>query len=240
MAEQANLGAFNPSLDTVACQGYFEGWSDANFQLTNDTALNVTNAGNIISMPYVGTYTWAASPGEIANYKYVVNNGSADSYESVGTANADPADNQDNRFFANPTSALSLPLVSFDDISYSKTVTNSVVFEVDMSVEVLSGNFTNGVSTVAIRGDFINGWGETEMTELPPPNTNIYATTNVYVVAAGSQEYFKYYIDAGSQWERLADNRSLTFLGQNGTFTDGTSVFQQRLIGGCYFPNPAS
>ena len=49
-------------------------------------------------MPYVGTYTWAASPGEIANYKYVVNNGSADSYESVGTANADPADNQDNRF----------------------------------------------------------------------------------------------------------------------------------------------
>lgn len=226
MAEQIHLGNFNPQTQSVACLGYFEGWSDANFTLVNNPANNVTNGGVITSMPYSGTYTWAASPGEIANYKYVYYTTSGDdTYESVGTANADPADNQDNRFFAQPTTATTLPTVSFDDQPFSNTVTNTVVFEVDMSVEVLTGNFTNGVSTVALRGDVINGWGETEMTELPAPNTNIYATTNTYVVAAGSQEYFKYYIDAGSQWESLANNRSLTFLSQNGTFTNGPVFF---------------
>jgi hypothetical protein len=232
MAEQANTGAFNPASDTVACQGWFEGWSDANFPLTNDTALNVTNNGNITSMPYVGTYTtWAVSPGEESDFKYVYNNGS-DVYEGVAAANQNP-DGSGNRYLAN--AAGTLPLVNFNDQLYSKTVTNNIVFELDMTVQVLNGSFTNGIDTVAIRGD-LNGWGEDEMVEQAAPNTNLYTYTNTYIDGAGAEHYFKYYIDQSSDWESLSGsdqtggNRFLFLAGTNGTFTNGPVYFNDLSI----------
>ena len=65
MAEQVSTGAFVPASDTVACLGWFEGWSDANFPLANNPANNVYQNGNLVSMPYTGTFTtWSVSPGE--------------------------------------------------------------------------------------------------------------------------------------------------------------------------------
>jgi hypothetical protein len=229
MAEEANIGNFNPNTMSVYCQGWFEGWSDANFQLFPNTAAFVTNVGNIVSMPYTNTFTtWAASPGEQSDFKYVYNNGS-DNYESVNATNQNPSSG--NRFFFNVTN-LTLPTVFFDDLAYSKTVTNTIMFEVDMSVQVLSGNFTNGVSEVEILGDpSINNWTFTPLTEEAAPNTNIYYTNCTIVGAAGEAVQFKYYNPVpgpGGTYENPAaanlypdsDNRYLTLAGTNGTFTN--------------------
>jgi hypothetical protein len=204
MAEQLHLGNFNTS-DGVFCQGNFEGWSDANFPLTNNPALNVTNAQGIVtSLPYQGTYTtWLVSPGEESDFKYVYNDGT-DHYEGVSAGNANP-DGSGNRFFMNEPGAI--PIVSYGDAPFSDTVTNNVTFIVDMSVQAAVGSFNaaNGANTVEIHGDY-NGWGPgTTMTNNPSdPNLNHFYFNWQYIGGQGSLAYFKYVIQPGTQWENVS------------------------------------
>lgn len=226
MAEQLHLGNFNTSMG-VYCQGSFEGWSDANFPLTNNPALNVTNSqGFITSLPYQGTYTtWAASPNAAAEFKYVYNNGS-DVYEAP--INGDP-DNNNNRFFQNSTQTL--PLVSFSDIPFNNTVTNTVTFIVDMSIQIYTGNFIPSSDTIQIFGDYNNWASGTVMVNTNAADTNLYYFTTQYVGGAGSHVYFKYQIDPGSDWENpaasnlIGGNRFFTLGSTSGTYTDGPVYF---------------
>jgi hypothetical protein len=226
MAEQLHLGNFSTN-DNVYGLGSFEGWTDANFPLTNNPALNVTNGeGTVTSLVYEGTYTnWGASPGAAAEYKFVYNNGS-DQYESPTTG--DP-DNNNNRFFMNEPQ--SLPLVAFSDIPFADTVTNNVTFVIDMSVQEDVGNFNAAANTVEIHGDY-NLWGNgTTMLNTNANSPSLYYTTIQYVEAAGQEAYFKYVIQPGTQWENVSaansigGNRHLNLLSSNGTFTDGPVFF---------------
>jgi hypothetical protein len=190
----------------VYCQGSFEGWNDS-FPLTNNQALNTTNAqGFITSLPYQGTYTaWSASPGAAAEYKFVYNNG-ADNYESPLTG--DP-DNNQNRGVLN--TAQVLPLVNYSDVPFSSTVTNNVTFIVDMSVQEALGNFNPATgSYIEIHGDY-NQWGSgTTLTNSPSDtNTSHYYFNWQYIGAQGMQVYFKYVIQPGTQWEDVSDSNSI-------------------------------
>lgn len=220
MAEQLNTGAFLPQNgNTVYCQGSFEGWND-NFQLTNNPALNVTNNGNVISMPYQGTFTtWAASPGAAAEYKFVYNNGS-DVYESP--TSGDP-DNGQNRFFFNE--AQTVPKVWFSDIPWVPNVTNQVTFIVDMSVQAGLNNFSvaNG-NSVELHGTIFNNWGGgTTMSNSPSdPDLNHFYTTATLVGGPGLPGgYFQYVIQPATEWESAVGNRT-AYLGlTSGPITNG-------------------
>ncbi len=228
MAEQLNTGAFNTSYP-VYCYGYFQGWNNS-FQLTEGSP--VIQNGNIVSLPYTGTYTtWSASPGGANEYKFVYNNGGT-VYENPTTG--DP-DNGQNRFCFNEPQVL--PIVWFSDVKYSKTVTNVITFEVDMSVQILNGNFTNGTSTVYLQGDF-NNYAGPAMTEEAPPNQNIYYYTQTIVDAAGALHLFKYQIapwtgNSEGIWETPSaaneypgtQNRFLYLTGANASYVNGPVFF---------------
>jgi len=189
MAEQLHIGNFAIG-DPVYCEGSFEGsgW-DQTFALTEGTP--VLQNGNIISLPYTGTYsTWSASPGAAGEFKYTYVNGSGTQWDNPTTGDPDTG----NRFVLNVAGAL--PLVNFSDVPFSNTVTNNITFEVDMSVQVLNGNFTNGTSVVSLEGDFNNYANSTPMIEEAAPNTNIYYYTQQIIDAANAIHQFKYQIQA--------------------------------------------
>jgi hypothetical protein len=225
MAEQLYLGNFNVT-NTVACQGSFEGWSTANFPLTNNPAQNVTNGqGYVTTMPFAGTYQVTNSPGAMAEYKFVYNNGS-DHYEAPlhGTPQ-----NSGNRFFFNVPQVL--PLVNFSDAPFSNTVTNNVTFIIDMSVQLYTGSFDPVADTIQIFGDY-NNWGPgTTMVNTNAGATNLYYTTIQYIAGAGSDVFFKYQINPGGIWENpaasnlIGGNRYYTLAATSGSFTDGPVYF---------------
>ena len=180
MSEQINVGNFNPSSDSVYIQGNYLGWSD-NSQLTNDPSIIVTNSqGLVTSNVYVGTFPFQLASNAQSEFKYVYNNGN-DSYE--GPAIGDP-DNNNNRFLNNQpvNGAQVLPIVYFSDTPLSKSVTNTVTFQVDMSPLTAGGGFQpNSGAYIVIAGGF-NGWnnggnqaGSWQLTDNPnAANTNIY------------------------------------------------------------------
>ena len=190
MAEQANIG-FNQSM-TVAVSGSFEGtgWSQS-FILTNDYVHNVTNAGQITSMPYGGFCpVWnynnhnnpdngspCTSPNAIGEYRSTWNG----NYETVsGSETLQPADPDagNNRFVINKTQVL--PLVMFSDVPFVPNVTDNVYFVVDMSVQAELGNFyTSTENAVYIDGNIpqFSSWANPGylMTNNPgDPDTNQY------------------------------------------------------------------
>ena len=76
----------------------------------------------------------------------------------------------------------------------------TVTFSVDMSRQVASGNSTNGLNTVTLRGNF-NNWGETAMAPNPDPDTNIYSTVldlPFYPLGASCSTEYKFYSSAPS------------------------------------------
>jgi hypothetical protein len=226
MAEQLHLGTFNTSYPVYA-YGSFGNWAVNPLILTNNPALNVTNAqGYITSFPYQGTLTtWAASTNAAAEFKYVYNNG-GDVYE--GPATGDP-DNNNNRFFVNTPQTL--PLVSFSDTPFSNTVTNDVTFIVDMSIQTYTGNFLPASETIQIFGDYNNWASGTVMVNTNANNTNLYYFSTTYVGGAGSHVYFKYQINPGSDWENpaasntIGGNRYYTLAATTGSFIDGPVYF---------------
>lgn len=233
MAEQLHLGNFNPNTMNVYCQGSFEGWSDANFPLTNNAALNVTNGeGYVTSMPYQGTFTtWTACSNAAAEYKFVYNNG-ADVYE--GPTTGDP-DNNNNRFFVNASNQ-TLPMVSFSDKPFNNTVTNNVTFIVDMQVQEFYSAFNPNTQQVEIFGDYNNWNGGTVMANTNPANTNLFYTTIQYIGGAGTPQYYKYQIDPGGNWENPAASN---LIGGNRYFDLG-STSGNLVVGPVYFSDQSS
>jgi hypothetical protein len=238
MAEQANLGAFIPGTGEVFCFGWFggSGWSEGNLQLFPNTAAFVTNNGQVVSMPYTNTLTsaWGAL-GEVSNFKYVYNNetGNGDAYEGVASINQDSADGSGNRFVANVPN-LVLPLVNFGDVAFSPVVRDTITFQVDMSVQVLTGNFVNGSSSVALLGDpSINNWSFTTCTEEAAPNTNVYDVVFTIVGAPGQQCQFKYFNQTTSTYENPSAaneypgsaNRFVTLPASGGTYAQTNYAF---------------
>lgn len=199
MAQQINLGAFDPNNPghLVYARGAFNGWGTS--QLTNDpTILRTNQFGLVSSNVYTGTFDVATSPGAVMNYKFYYYNG-GDQWENPASVNLDGTGNR-----YSPNAAQTLPIVYFSDSPYAPVATNAVTFQVDMSAKILTGAFVPGTTPIDVRGSF-NGWsgGTNPLTNNPAaPNTNVYSTVITIIDGVGSVEAYKFTYDSGgTQWE---------------------------------------
>jgi hypothetical protein len=207
MAQQINVGAFDPNSSTIWPKGTFNGWGTWDAMTNNPTILRTNQNGLVTSNVYVNTYTVTASPGETMDFKFFIDTGSR--YETPAVGTGDPSDNN-NRFInltEGPTQAF--PLVFFSDLPYAPVATNDVTFQVDMTAQVLAGNFDPAVGTVELRGVF-NNWGPPNgsqilcTNDLTAPNTNIYKTVVSVANGIGALQGYKFWA-SGPGWESSSD-----------------------------------
>jgi hypothetical protein len=161
------------------------GWGDG-ADLTNNPALS-GDATNIYStvLPVSG------SPGATSGgYKFRANSGWEDT--SIGW----------DRTFTIAGGDQVLPVAYYEDRPPGPMTNANITFRVDMTPQVLTGGFTNGVSAVTISGR-INGWsGGDPMTNNPALSgyaSNIYSTTIPLTDTVGDWQRFKFRADGG--WE---------------------------------------
>lgn len=213
MAQQINIGAFDPNTSTVYSRGFFNGWGTAN-AMTNDPSIRTTNQfGLVSSNVYVAAVDITGSPGQTVDYKYYFDTGAT--WESPTPGTGDPADNN-NRFFNLPTNAAPLPIIYFNDAVYAPKATNATTFQVDMTAQVLNGNFDPTTGSVELRGNF-NGWGTPQILCTNNPaaaNTNIYSVVVSLVDGIGAREQYKFWstVPVNSGWETMADNRTMSIV----------------------------
>ncbi|HKW30677.1 MAG TPA: hypothetical protein VJT54_15180 [Verrucomicrobiae bacterium] len=197
MAQQIQLGVFNPNTMTVEAIGQFVGWADSAAILTNDPTILRTNQFNLVtSNVYVGTFPnagAAGSPGSVSEFKYRITGGL---YESVSKLNG-IAQNNENRFCFVLSNAQTLPIVLFSDAPYAPIGTNTFTFAVDMSVQTWNGTLAAN-QQVYLQGDF-NNWSSQLCTNNPSAgNTNIYYATAIITNGYGATTQFKFLNGAGN------------------------------------------
>lgn len=214
MAQQINLGAFDPNTQSVYARGTMNGWSSS--ELTNDPSIHTTNQfGLVTSNVYVGTLDTYASPGAAQAFKFFFNNG-ADQWEGPSAVNSNDGG---NRYFDNVNQTL--PIFYFGDQPYAPIVTANVKFQVDMSAQVLSGAFDASQDSLTVRGEF-NGWSSTTDVCTNDPaasNTNLYSAVVQITSGVGANKQFKFGFTTptGNVWEQPAP--STPQLGGNRYFT---------------------
>jgi hypothetical protein len=216
LAQQINTEAFDPLSSTAQARGLFNGWGTTAIAQTNDPSILRTNQfGLVTSNVYVGTYEIVGSPGQTVDYKYYIDTGA--SWDSPAPSTGDPVDNN-NRFFnlgTGPTQAV--PIVFFNDSPYSPVATNDITFQVDMTAQILTGNFDPSSGTVELRGDF-NGWGTPQILCTNDPaalNTNVYKTVVEMKDGVGAMHSYKFFasVPVNGGWETMADNRTVVIIG---------------------------
>lgn len=215
LAQQVNVGAFIPGTSIAYVRGNFNGWGLAN-ALTNDPSILRTNQNGLVTANvYVGTYPgFLGSPGQTVDYKFYIDTG--DKWEAPNHLTTDPDGNNYNRFLNLPTAdgTLVTPIAFFNDQPYAPVATNAVTFQVDMSAQVLAGNFDPLTGTVEVRGNF-NSWGGTKIycTNNPAAtNTNLYTAVVTVVDGLGATEQYKFWasVSENGGWETMAGNRTFT------------------------------
>lgn len=229
MAQQINVGVFNTNTMTVEVQGQFESWYTGD-TLTNDPSILRTNQFNqVTSNVYVGTFLMAGSPGQIQEFKYVIQ--PIGDYEYPSSVDG-LSDNNNNRFcFEGPnnSSSQTLPIVFFSDAPYAPIGTNTYVFSVDMTIPALTGALSN--QQVSLQGTF-NGWSSTVCTNNPSAsNTNVYSAAVTITNGVGATEQFKFLLGANYEanpTHTYPGNPSILGGSQNREFIDiastGTNV----------------
>ena len=210
MSSQASLGNFDPVTDTVVVAGNpLNNWSTAASPLTPSPA--DTNI-------WVGTFDISSTAGSSVQYKYVMNTSKAG---LIWEGNVGSGGGTGNRTFTLQAGSQTLPLVYFNNVTNSTTVSNAITFQVNMSVQTTLGNFDPASGTVTIAGEF-NNW---TTTATPLTNstidTNIWFTTLVLVGADASTVSYKYVMNG--TWEANnvgpggSQNRSVTLARTNQT-----------------------
>ncbi|HEY1787208.1 MAG TPA: hypothetical protein VGJ73_03590, partial [Verrucomicrobiae bacterium] len=178
MSEEIELGHFVPGTSQLDVRGSFNGWGNAGNYLTNNPAIVVTNypTGVIESNVYVGTFPIttgaeiSGTPATNAFMEWKAVEDPSGSWESPGPTDANDAG---NRFFTDNNNQ-TLPVVSFNDLTYSPLAT--VTLNVDMSGPITyDPNYMP--NSVTVWGTFNNWANGVNMTSNPSPNNNIYSTT---------------------------------------------------------------
>jgi hypothetical protein len=198
MTAQVQVGNFltGDAIRVTGASAALTGWG-AGVDLTNNLALS-GNASNIYSA-VIGIQGVPGARG--GDFKFRMNNG----WEETAIG--------DNRNFTITGGDQVLPLVYYFDQPPGAITNANVTFQVDMSPQVISGGFTNGVSAVTVSGLF-NGWSAgTPMINnpaLPGNASNIYSATIAIANPAGSvptttvglPNRYKFRADSG--WESAA------------------------------------
>jgi hypothetical protein len=191
LAQQIHIGNFNTNVSTVEVRGVWENWTGGQCPLTNDpTILRINSYGQMSSNVYVGTFPISGSPGQQEDYKFFINSGPG--YESLSGPDTDPY-NKNDRFCLLATQTN--PIVFFNDAPYAVVATNTVTFQVDMSVEMLRGLFNPPADSVYVRGDF-TAWvtGQVLCTNNPEAaNTNVYSAVITITNGVGSTNQYKFW-----------------------------------------------
>ena len=200
MSVQIGNSTFNPSGgDTVYVQGTFNGWNPF-IQLFQQ------GSSSVFTNSFVDT---TEANGGVTKYQYVRRPfGGSDVYETSADFNLRAA-----RLPSVSGGSVTPPTPFFNDAAVHTT--NSVTFQCDVSQQIALGNFTNGTSTIEVRGNF-NGWGSAAnllTLDQTIRRTNQYGlvTSNVYVTTIsgvnastnGAMD-FKYVIQPGLQWDSPA------------------------------------
>src|SRR5881394_2594034 len=145
MSAQTSLGHFNPATDIVVLAGdAINSWSTSASPLTSSAA-----DPNI----WQGTFDVSGSTGTTVQYKYVMSTSGG----LVWEGNVGPGGGTGNRTFSLGGGAQSLPLVYFNNVTNSTSVTDLIIFQVDLSVQTALGNFDPASGTVNLAGEF-NAW----------------------------------------------------------------------------------
>ena len=213
LAQQINVGNFDKNTSIVYPKGTFNNWGAFDPMTNNPAILRTNQNGLVTSNVYVNTYLVTCSPGQTMDFKYYIDTGNR--YESPVSGAIDPADNN-NRFLNTGDGApLTLPLVFFSDLPYAPVATNVLTFQVDMSAQVLNGNFDPFTGTVEVRGSF-NGWGSTATYCTNDPfalNTNLYTAVVTVVDGLGVRQEYKFWasVPVNTGWE-TSPNRSFTMI----------------------------
>ena len=177
----------------VEARGAFQspdGWTGG-FTLTNDPSGAKPNV-------YSGTYLITNTmPGSAVSYKF---------YAVGPTWENDP-----NRTFTMPSTATSLPVVYYNNLPPDVGPV-PVTFQLDMSVQAITGAFDPAVDLVVARGTFGAGWSGTTFTLTNDAvKTNLYVGVYVVAHAPGTTESYKFVMvkPGGDKWEReAAGNRT--------------------------------
>ena len=209
MAQQINLGFFDPATDFVAVRGDFNGFGNLDMMVNDPTILRTNQFGLVTSNVYVATLSINASPNASETFKFWNSDAAAPGtgWESPGVANANP-DHDGNRFFFSTNQTL--PIVFYSDAPFAPVATNVVTFQVDMSA-LAGGIFQPGLDTVDVRGGF-NGWvsGASICTNDPnAANTNIYSVQATVIDGVGATEQYKFTysgpnVPNGLSWDQPA------------------------------------
>ncbi len=206
MSAQIALGNFDPNNDAVFVAGDpINAWSTSSSPLASSST--DTNL-------WVGTFDVQADAGATVSYKYVLNTANGTVWEgNVGTTGGNG-----NRTFTMPATNETLPVVFFNNVTNSTSVTNLVTFQVDMSVQTALGAFDPTSGMVNLAGEF-NNWSTSAT-----PLTNSATTPNVWTAtvsltgADASAVAYKYVMNGtweGNVGPGGTQNRSLTLARTN-------------------------
>jgi len=196
MSFQISLGNFIAGTDFLDVAGTLNEWGGGDV-LTDDDADGI----------YTGTFEVAVGPME---YKFRIN-GNWDTSESLDA----------NRSYDVVEGENILPTVYYSNQEPVETTDVEVYIQVDMTVQLLNGNFdpTNG-DLIVIRGSHANygNWGGAIEMVLDPEQTNVYTHLSSFdAVPIGSGQEYKFVILTGGDvdaaiWEG-SPNRTWTATG---------------------------
>ncbi len=223
MSVQMALGNFNPDEDLVFVAGDWD-WRAL---VTGPFQRSAENT-NIWSFAHPQTN----SIGALVNYKFIIYRPGTGT--TVWEADGVGPGGARNRQFNFPAGDTNLPVVFFNNVSNITVVAVSpVTFAVNLAVQDAYGNFTPGLDTVSVAGEF-NDWNAATW-QLTPTETNedlFVGTFNVTNVVGATVNY-KFVLNNGVRWERDglgpggAQNRQFTFTNQPialpMVFFDGTN-----------------
>jgi hypothetical protein len=207
LSAQRILGNFNPETDTIFVAGDpLNNWSASASQLeqsTTDTNL------------WAGTFDVSGVAGGTGQYKFVMTTATATFWEGeVGSGGT-----TGNRTFTLSDTDQVLPVVFFNNVTNTTSVTAQVTFQVNLAVEVTLGNFDPSSGTVYLAGEF-NAWNATgfELTR-STENPDIWAGTLTLSGTPESEISYKFVMN-GSTWENTvgtngSQNRAMILQGGN-------------------------
>ncbi len=180
-----DMTSVSPGPTDVEISGSFNGWPGPG---SGSQLVNVS--GNIWS----NTVTLSDAPGTVESCKFTYNPGG--NWESINN----------RQFILGPTTQSQvLPLTSWNsNTTWPPAPTNQVTFQIDMSAQVLLGNFTNGDpnGSITVSGDF-EGWDNGKVLTNNP--TIVGKGSNVYSGTFGVQGFppapvnYKFRMNGG--WE---------------------------------------